>query len=387
MLWIAQSIVLAALAACVYIYVGYPLLIWALSRLRPIPVFRGACRPSVAFIVPVYNEESVIAEKIQNCLALEYPRAKINILVVSDGSTDSTEDIVRRCEAPEVKLLALERRGKAHALNEAVNRANSDILVFSDANSMLEPRSLIHLVENFADPGVGGVCGNQRYRPQPSADATATGENLYWSFDKWLKSLESRVGSIFAADGSLYAIRKELYVPIEDPAQADDIAISTRVVLAGYRLVYEPEAVTFEDPPVEGHEEFTRKVRVTNHSVRALLNLKHALWTSGFYSLELLSHKLFRHMMPFALIPLFLANVPLGGAHPFFGILLYLQVLFYALASVGYGLRSSLPGQLKLFSVPYYFCLANAAAFLGILNILKGKRISAWSPRAGSELS
>ncbi|MFQ5789066.1 MAG: glycosyltransferase family 2 protein [Acidobacteriota bacterium] len=381
---IAKSVVVLALAICFYIYAGYPLLIWIMSRLRHHPVLRQAYRPGVSFIVPVYNEAAVVAQKIRNCLALEYPREKLEILVVSDGSTDSTGSIVQSFDRQDVRLLALERQGKARALNEAVRRARHEILVFSDANSILEPRSLIQLVESFADPRVGGVCGNQRYRPRPGTDTTAKGENLYWSFDKWLKSLESRFGSIFAADGSLYGIRRELYVPIEDPAQADDIAISTRVVLQGYRLLYEPEAVTFEDPPVEARAEFWRKVRVTNHSVRALLNLKGALWSSGFYSIELLSHKLFRHLMPFALIPLFILNVPVAPSHVFFQALLYLQALFYALALAGYGLRHSGVGRGKVLSVPYYFCLANAAALLGVLDILRGKRVRAWSPRSGS---
>jgi cellulose synthase/poly-beta-1,6-N-acetylglucosamine synthase-like glycosyltransferase len=141
---------------------------------------------------------------------------------------------------------------------------------------------LVSLVENFADPAVGGVCRNKMYIAAQDGDTTGAGESLYRRFDKWQKSLESRIGSIFAADGTLYAVRRTLYVPVADPAHADDIAVSTRVVLQGCRLVYEPRAVAFEEAPREGREEFARKVRVTNHSVRALLGLGGAPWTSGF---------------------------------------------------------------------------------------------------------
>jgi cellulose synthase/poly-beta-1,6-N-acetylglucosamine synthase-like glycosyltransferase len=173
-------------------------------------------------------------------------------------------------------------------------------------------------------------------------------------------------------------------VPVEDPAQADDIAISCRVVLQGYRLVYEPLAVTYEYSPLEGRRELARKIRVTNHSVRALLNLGHRLWTSGFYSFELLSHKLFRHLVPLVLIPLFAANLLAMKGSVVFLVLMVLQILFYLLALAGFYLRTSRLGRWRVLSVPYFFSLVNLAALLGILEILRGRRVTAWSPRSGS---
>lgn len=370
------------LAASVYIYLGYPALIFLVSRLRPRPFRRGG-EPTVTVLIPVYNEEGVIADKIANTLALDYPPERLEILVVSDGSTDATESIVRRFEA-RVRLLSLPRSGKAFALNEGARAARGEILVLTDANTLLEPGSLRPLVDPFADPEVGGVCGNKKQRPPAGADTTAEGENLYWRWDKWQKALESRAGSIFAADGTLYAVRKELYVPIADPAQADDIAISARIVLQGRRLLYEPRAVAWEEAPAEGRDEFRRKVRVTNHSVRALWNLGRGLWTYGFYSVELLSHKFFRHLVPFFLIPLFLSNAVLAtSGSPVFRILFAGQVLFYSLALAGFALRGTRLGRAKPFTVPYYFCLVNAAAFLGVLSILRGRRLRAWTPRSG----
>jgi len=371
---------------CAYVYFGYPALIFVLSRLRPRPVRRAPVRPGVSLIVPVHNEEAVIEEKLRNSLALDYPRGRLETVVVSDGSTDATEEIVARYQGEGVRLLRLPRSGKAAALNAGVREARGEILVFTDANSLLETHSVARLVECFADPEVGGVCGNKKYRPARDGDATEGGENLYWRYDKWQKSLESAFGSIFAADGTLYAVRKELYVPIADPAQADDIAVSARIVLQGRRLLYEPGAVAWEDSPVEGAAEFRRKVRVTNHSVRALLNLGAPLVSTGFYSVELLSHKLLRHLMPFFLILLLVANAVLAPAHSSFRALLVAQTLFYAAAVLGFAARRTRLGRTRLLSVPYYFCLVNAAALLGVLSIVKGRRLGAWTPRHGLDI-
>ncbi len=367
---------------CAYIYTGYPLLMWVLSRVRERQVHKGPSHPSITLVIPVYNERDVLSEKIENALSLDYD-APLEIIVISDGSTDGSVDIAHRYASRGVRLLQLPRSGKAAALNAGAARATGDILVFTDANALLDRDGLKHLAENFADAAVGGVCGNKKYRVRRGSDITEAGENLYWRYDKWQKQLESRFGSIFAADGTLYAIRRPLYTPIEDPAQADDIAISTHVVLKGFRLVYEPLAIAWEDAPVEGRDEFRRKIRVTNHSVRALLNLGAALWTSGFYSVELLSHKLLRHLAPFFLIPLLISSAALASRHPLLASFAMLQLAFYLAAMFGYALRHRRLGQLRLFTIPYYFSLVNAAALCGVLSIATGTRLRAWQPRGG----
>jgi cellulose synthase/poly-beta-1,6-N-acetylglucosamine synthase-like glycosyltransferase len=374
---------LASLATCLYVYFGYPLLLLVLSRLRPRPVARAAVHPPVTIVVPAHNEETVIEAKIRNCLELQYPADRLEVLVVSDGSTDRTDEIAARCAAGPVRLIRRAREGKAAALNAAARVATGDILVFTDANSRLEPGALARLTESFADPAVGGVCGNRELRPRSGADATQGGEGLYWRYDKWQKRLESEIGSIFAADGTLYAVRRSSFVPIGDRAQADDIAVSTRVVLQGYRLLFEPAAVAWEDAPAEGRAEFARKVRVTNHSVRALLALGSRLWTSGFYSVELVSHKLLRHLVPFFLLALLVSNVLLSGASALFRVLLVAHLLFYAAGLAGVLLRRTRAGRSRLLTVPYYFCLVNAAALLGVLSIARGERLAAWTPRSG----
>lgn len=380
---LVELIFLSSLGLLFYIYFGYPLMLMLIGILAPWPVRKGSRFPSASVVIAAYNEEEIIERKLRNTLELTYPRNRLEIVIASDGSTDRTVSIARRYASQGIRVLDLPRRGKAEALNDGVLAATGEVIVFTDANSMLETESLRALVEDLGDPEVGGVCGNQRYRPADSDDVTGREESLYWQYDKAVKGLESRTGSIIAADGSLYAIRRSLYVPIDDPAVADDMAISTRVVLNGHRLVYEARAVTYEDAPARGRQEFLRKVRITNHSVRALLGLGRDLWLSGFYSIKLLSHKLLRHLAPFWLIVLFSSNVLLLGTHPVCVSTWGCQVLFYVLAFLGWRLRETQPGRSRLLSVPYFFCFVNAAALLGVLSVLIGRSVMAWEPRGG----
>lgn len=364
-----------SLAVCVYVYFGYPALLWVLSRVRPRPVREGDVTPSVSFVIAAYNEEKNIAAKIENTLALDYPEGLVEVLVVSNGSTDATNEIVRRYSG-RATLIDLEHPGKMEALNEGVRHATGEIVVFTDADFLLDPHTLRTMARKFHDPEVGGVCGARKSGVNRHGDTTGEGEGLYARWDRWQKIRESRIGSVFAADGLLYAIRRNLYVAVTDPAQADDIAISTRIPLQGYRLLFEPDATAWENAGVEAASEFRRKVRVTNHSVRALLKLRSRLFTSGFYSVELLSHKLVRHFIPFFLIPLLISSAVV------FPIAFAGQLGFYGLAMAGAVLRDRKIGRAKIFTVPYFFTFVNAAALVGILSMLKGKRTEAWSTRS-----
>jgi cellulose synthase/poly-beta-1,6-N-acetylglucosamine synthase-like glycosyltransferase len=376
-----------SLGVCGYIYFGYPALLWVISRARPKPVREDDVTPHVTFVIPAYNEERNIAAKIENTLSLDYPPDRIEALVVSNGSTDRTNEIVRSYGDGRVRLIALEQPGKMAALNEGARSARGEVLVFTDADFFLDPHSLRSLARKFADPDVGGVCGTRSSGMQRDGDATGEGEGMYARWDRWQKARESEIGSVFAADGLLYAVRKELYVPIDDPAQADDIAISARVVLQGKRLLFDPNATAWERSTVRAQEEFGRKVRVTNHSVRALLNLRSALFTRGFYSVELLSHKLVRHLIPFFLVSLFTATIALVRRGPLYVLALAGQLVVYGLAAAGAILRSRTIGRAKLLTVPYYFCFVNAAALLGVLSIVRGDRLSAWSTRGAKRPS
>ncbi len=373
----------ACLGVCVYVYFGYPALLWAVSRARPRPVRASDVTPYATFVIAAYNEEKVIAEKIENSLSLDYPPELLEVLVVSNGSVDRTNEIVAGHPDPRVRLLALPRPGKIQALNEGAKAAKGEILVFTDADFLLDRHALRLMASKFADPEVGGVCGSRNTNVRREGDATGEGEGLYARWDKWQKTLESRIGSVFAADGLLYAIRRELYVPMADVHAADDIVISTRIPLQGYRLLFEPEATAFERAGVHAEQEFGRRVRVTNHSVRGLLTLRSRLFTHGFYSLELLSHKLIRHMIPFFLIPLFATSAILAPRSKVAAAALAGQALVYTLALAGWALRNRPAGRAKPLFVPYYFCFVNAAAFFGLLSILRGNRVTAWAPRGG----
>jgi cellulose synthase/poly-beta-1,6-N-acetylglucosamine synthase-like glycosyltransferase len=378
-----ELVFFSCLAICFYIYFGYPLLLAVIAAVRRREVRQQAITPSISVIIAAHNEEKIISEKLENTLGLDYPKDRLDIIVVSDGSTDRTEPMVTQYEEQGVRLLSLARCGKMQALNRGVASATGEILVFTDANAILEASALRQLAANFSDPEVGGVCGNQKYRQKQSGDCAGQGENLYWTYDKFIKRLESQVGSTIGADGSIYAIRRNLFIPIDDPAQADDFAVSARVVTQGYRLVFEPAAVSYEEPPASSEREFWRKVRVTNHSLRSLLDLSEALnpWRTGFYALELLSHKVLRYLVPLFLLMAFLANVILARASDFYQFLLLGQMLFYGSALMGYKLRHQSWGRIKFFYVPLYFCLANTAALLGILSLLKGERITLWQPQ------
>jgi len=377
----AEVVFWSCLAVCVYIYAGCPLLLVALSRLWPRPVRAAAVTPAVTLVIPAHNEEAVIAPKLANCLALDYPSDRLDVIVASDGSTDGTAAIVSAHADPRVRLIALPRGGKASALDAGAAQATGEVLVLTDADAMLDAGALRHLVAPFADPEVGGVCGNKRQRGR-DGDGTAGGDGLYWRYEQWQKRMEGRFASVYAADGSLYAIRRELYVPLADAAQADDIAISARVVVQGRRLVFAPQAVAWETAPGEAALEFARKVRVTNHSLRAVLGLGRALWTRGVFSLELVSHKLLRHLAPVFMVGLLAASVALAG-RTFYRAALALQLAFYGAGAAGFFLRRTRLVRVRPLTLAYYFCFVNAAALLGVVSVLRGTRLPAWTPRGG----
>lgn len=371
-----------ALLVCFYVYLGYPILLLVLSRWRPRPVQAADIQPSVSLIVPVHDEERIIGAKIENCLALQYPTDRFEVLVVSDGSNDRTVEIARGFDGGPVRVTELPRRGKLFALDEGVRQSSGEILVFTDAGAFLQPESLNRLVRSFADPEVGGAFGS--YSVNRDRDGSGGGAGLYWRLDQWQKTLESRIGSAVGASGAFYAVRRSLYRPIENPAQADDFAISVRVVLQERRLVYVPEAVAFEREPRDSRREFGRRVRIANHSLRSLLDLGSALWRSGLYSLQLVSHKVLRYLAPVFLLALLLSNLRLAQGSSLFTATLAGQFLAYSLALVA-SLLQVAGSRSGILSAPYHFYVMNAAALIGLLSILAGTRIAAWSPRHGVE--
>jgi cellulose synthase/poly-beta-1,6-N-acetylglucosamine synthase-like glycosyltransferase len=390
---VSQVVASTCLALLLYVYLGYPLVLGLIALLHPRPVSRRDVTPLVTVLVPAHDEASAIRDKILNTAASDYPADRMEILVLSDGSTDATVATARETAAelaasgrtaPPLRVLDLARLGKARTLDTGARAARGDIIVFTDANVLLAPDAISRLIESFGDPEVGGVCGEKRHRPMPGP--TGQGEGLYWRYENGLKRLESRVGSTVAADGALYAVRANLYVPIRNPASADDMAISMNVVLQGYRLVCDARAVAVESAPDDAVTEFRRKVRITNHSMRALLELGPALFMSGLYSFQLLSHKLLRHLSP-----LFMAGLLIGsttaslGGNPVFRVLLLGQLALYGGAAAGHLLRQRRGVISRCLAPAHHFLLMQAAAAVGLVTVLRGYRLVAWQPRGGME--
>lgn len=372
-------------AVMVYVYAGYPLVLLILARRQDFsPDKRVPVLPPVSLVVSVYNEESCIAEKLDNCLELDYPDNLLEVIVVSDASSDATDSIVTGYVDKGIKLLRMEQRGgKTLGLNAAAEKAGGEILIFSDANAMYRPDAIKALVAPLSDPRVGAVIGESAYLV-PDSDSGRS-ESLYWRYETAIKVLESRRGSVVGGDGAIYAVRHSLYQPMSAAALSDFVN-PLQVVEAGYRCVYEPTALCWEETADGFAKEFSRKVRIVNRAWRALMSMKGLLnpLRHGRFAWQLISHKLLRWLVPLFLVAVFAINIILIGAHPLYQFAFAGQLLFYGMAGAGALLRKRGNMGIALY-VPYYFCLINIASARGILDAYRGKTYTTWSTaRAGS---
>ena len=381
---IAITLFTAALALTLYAYVLFPLLLAIRAYLLPRPHKEAEITPSMSVLIACHNEAASIEQKVHNLLQLNYPTDRLQLIVVSDGSTDATESIVASC-GDRVTLLALPRQGKAAALNAAIRFATGDIAVFSDANSMFDSDAIQKLARPFADEQVGGVAGDQRYDKQCPASNIQDGERRYWSFDRWLKRAQSRAGSVTSATGAIYAIRRELFEEVPGGV-TDDFFVSTQVIAKGYRLVFAEGAIAREPVSNTGSAEFQRKVRLMTRGLRGVVEMRSLLnpFRHGFYSLQLLSHKVLRRLIVFALIVLAITSPLLWQAGLVFQLATVAQLAFYTAAAVAHFARASRLRVVKLFSLPAFFVMANAAAFIATLNVARGKKIELWTPHRGN---
>jgi cellulose synthase/poly-beta-1,6-N-acetylglucosamine synthase-like glycosyltransferase len=373
-----EGVFFASAALLVYHYVLYPALVIAGARLlRRQSMPPSAEWPSVSFIIAAYNEERVIAAKLRNTLALDYPKERIEIIVVSDGSNDTTEAIVRSF-APDgvVSLHDPQRRGKTAALNRAVGRANGDIVVFSDANNDFAPDAVRKLVRHFADPSVGGVCGAKRIKPDAERQSSV-GDGLYWRYESAVKSAESRLGTITNADGEIFAVRRDLYRTVPEYIINDDAQITLDLVKQGYRVRYEPEAHSYEFASIHIRDDFHVKVRMVAGGFQTLVENAAALFPlRSWFAWAFFSHKTLRWLAPLLLI-LVLAASALLSAGPLYRAALGAQLAFYGLALGGYWRvgRGTMPLAV---SVPFYFTAMNLAALWGLLRFLRRSQTVQW---------
>lgn len=373
-----EYLLFGSLGLLFYVYAGYPLVLALLTRARKAspPAGRSdAARPTVSLFIPAYNEARVIADKVRNSLALQYPPDALDIIVVSDGSTDGTVEIARAAGGSRIRAYqSAQRMGKSALINRfAAAECRGEVIVFTDANALFTPDAIERLVSHFADPTVGCVVGNLRYVDQFTA--VAKGEGLYFKYESLLKRLESRLGTVVAATGSIYAIRRRF---LEDfaPDVANDFAHPIRVAAAGLKVVFEPQAIALERATAKPEEEFRRKARIVTRGMTAFARYgRECRMLHGTWGLCFISHKLLRWFGWLYAAMALLANVALFNAGPAYTALLAAQVVFYGTALAGWfaGTRRG-----RLVAVPFYFCMINIAALSGAWRFLNGRRLAIW---------
>lgn len=356
-----------SLGVIFYTYFGYPLLLWVGASLFRKRHERRDGFPSVSMVVAAWNEEGLIRKKIENLLSQNYPKGKIELIIVSDGSTDRTNEILKEF-ASLIRYDAFEEhRGKAAALNKGVELARGEIIVFADVRQEFEPDAVKNLAANFADKTVGSVSGELVLRDQSNAVGEAI--DFYWNYEKWIRNKESCIDSMVGATGAIYAIRKGLYRPIPSDTILDDVLIPMQIVLVGYRAVFEPTAIAYDRKVTHYQAELRRKIRTLagNYQILllcpALLNpFRNRLFF--FY----LSHKILRLLIPFFLIFLLTANLFLSGV--FYRFFLMVQLAAYCLGIAGTLLqREKLP--YRIVTVPAAFLVLNYAAMMGFVHYLR----------------
>lgn len=329
--------------------------------------------PAVSLIIPAHNEERRLPDKLANLRALDYPRERLNVLFASDGSTDGTNTLLSAAEGRHVEVLYLPARsGKASAINQAVVRARDDILVFSDAATLFRLDAVKKLVRHFAEPRVGVICGALRF--EASVESRQT-EGVYWRYESMLRLLESRLGVTLTASGAIYAMRRECFVPFPPDTLVEDLLVPVNARRAGFRVVYDPDAVATDFAPATVGGEFARRVRIATGSFRALGEILRgpldALTTFAFFS-----HKLLRWILPFLLVGMLLASAFLWDK-PLYRLLFASQVLFYAWAGLGFVFRRRVQ-QIRYALVAYYLVAIHLAFLVGFMRFVTGHRGAEW---------
>jgi cellulose synthase/poly-beta-1,6-N-acetylglucosamine synthase-like glycosyltransferase len=363
----------------IYVYFGYPLLL-KLHLIGTIkPWYRGYAKPLISVIVAARNEESVIESKIKNLLSCDYPRERVEVLIGSDGSSDNTEDIVRKFAADDVGLLSFpQHQGKSAIQNGLVAKASGSILVFTDADCIFRADALSCLVENFADEQIGLVSGVPRYQNDRETNITQN-EDIYLRYETWLRTQESGCGLLAMASGSLFAMRRSLWKSL-DPDVGDDFGLPLQVALMNMRNVVDSRAVAFTTLTQDRAKSmFDLKVRIVSKDLRALLanrTILNPFHYSGL-AVSLWSHKLLRWFLPYFLLALFTSNIFLCQV-PFYRVVFLSQIMFYGIALVGLALRNNrfaFP-----FSIPMSFCVVNFASLVGTAKCLIGSKSGRWKP-------
>lgn len=372
---IVQSLFWLSVAVIAYTYAGYPLLLACLTRLRPLPEHDEATLPTLDILIAAYNEAGWIADKVRNCLALDYPSGRLTVTVVTDGSTDATPDLVRGMASESIRLLHQpERQGKGAALARALPYLQGEIVLFTDANCRLAPGTARQMVRHFTHPRVGGVSGAKRVsRPDRGMD----GEGLYWRYENWLKTLDSRFGSVMGAPGEIWAARLAAYQVPPPDIVLDDFYASMDLVARGWRLVFEPRALSVEEPSPTLSADWERRTRNAAGGYQAVFRLKQ-VWRAGARTVfQYVSHRVLRWIVTPALLALLPLWTLLLLPQPLFAAILAVEGFFALAALAGWALavRGKRAGWLAL---PLHVALLNASALAGGLRYLRGRTTVLW---------
>ncbi|MFH1678407.1 MAG: glycosyltransferase family 2 protein [Candidatus Omnitrophota bacterium] len=367
-----------------YTYLGYPLLLMILAGFKSRPVKKALITPSLSFVIAAHNEEMVIADKICNTLSLDYPQDKLELIIVSDGSDDNTNSIIKNFRDEKIRFFHYaQRKGKPFALNLAVSEAKGDILIFSDANVSYDKDALRNLARNFNDESVGCVCGDVLIKARGSSVNKAI---IYYSrYDRWLRQKEGLINTMLGADGAMYALRRALYSEIPANTIADDLLISMGAAEKGYRTVYEEDARGVEYTALTFNEELKRKARVVAGGFQALRFLKVALnpFLRKMLFFQFISHKLLRWIAPLLILSIAVLNIAILRVDKgIYLISLTLQVCFYLAALLGMFFKLISGKGKGIFYIPYYFCTTNLAAIVGICGLFIKKQTVTWKKAA-----
>jgi cellulose synthase/poly-beta-1,6-N-acetylglucosamine synthase-like glycosyltransferase len=388
----AQLVFWCAALLLLHTYFFYPLILFVLDRARrvgrnvhllkgeehsPHPL-NDSEYPSVTLVVAAYNEEGCIGQKVTNSLELDYPRTRFDLVIGSDGSTDSTDEIVKQVADPRVQLVRQERSGKVSVLNRCIPKASGEIIVLTDANTKIQADALKKLVRPFADPDIGAVCGRLKLINPTQTDYE---ESAYWSYESLIKFYEGKHGSVMGANGGLYAIRRRLFRRLPPSTIIDDFVIPLKIMEQGFRVVYEQEALAFEETTEDYGREFARRTRIAAGNFQSLAMFPRFLSPlAGFRSFAFWSHKVVRWSAPALMAVALAANLFLLG-HPFYQLTLAAQLLFYALALAGK--LNAFDGLLRrAASIAYYFVTMNFAMVVGFWRFVRGSQHPAWERTA-----
>jgi cellulose synthase/poly-beta-1,6-N-acetylglucosamine synthase-like glycosyltransferase len=374
----------------VYTYVGYGILLYLIIKIRRVfkigkkPIPNPDYEPEVTLFIAAYNEKDYVDAKMKNSLELDYPKEKLNIIWVTDGSDDGTPDLVRKY--PNATVLHLDaRNGKIGAMNRGMAFVKTPIVIFSDANTGLGKESIRRIVNLFATPKVGCVSGEKRIINKESDVASGAGEGLYWKYESTLKKWDAELYSVVGAAGELFAIRTELYRHVEHDTLLDDFIISLRVAQDGYTIQYDPNAYAIETASANVKEELKRKIRISAGGIQAIIRLRSLLniFKYGTLSFQYISHRVLRWTLTplclLILIPLLLALALNEGIFRFglYSTIFWLQLLFYIAALTGWFLENR-KTRIKILFVPYYFFIMNLSVVLGFFRYMKKSQSVNW---------